>query len=639
MLPGPIFLYELRSAARRKRTYFFRVLVGLFLLYLVLISSWRWNEGHFELAAGEMSAHEMASLGSSLFASVIFLQAAVILLLTPAFLAGAIAEDRQRKVLLYLLASPLTGTELVLGKMAARLFNLVVMVLVGLPVISIALFLGGIEPEMVWLSYAASFSLLYLVAGLSLFNSAFTERPRDAILRTYLLGIIWLLLPVFEQIAMGAGGSTATFLMDVRPVTEWITLSSPASTWMRQTGGRSAETVLHEAFWTIGLQVLYGTLLLAWPVLRLRAFEKGSRLWGLGWLTSSRNGRSIRLLSRRPCGDRPMLWKECSEIGLTGSPLRIVATVLFLLIAATGLGFWFVTLGIPALRETYTFGYGDVGTSMARENFYLSLMPITCVIYLMTMFALAGAAATGITQEREKDTWISLVSTTLESSEIIYAKILGAIWRVRILLFTLLLVWLAGLICGSVHLFGFVAAIIVTTVYVLSIAVAGTFVSLRAKSSVNSLVITMGALLFVNGGYLFCCAPMMRDPGGTVLFAGISPIFVTAAPMSYDGVHRMLSPEFGGGESIVTCVLSLLGYGFLGLVLLGGCRVEFDRLVDRPRREWPGPSRDVDARGITFVDPSLVGDDEIAIVETDEAEIGTTEPPDADRESPERPVA
>ena len=36
MLPGPIFFHELRVAARRKRSYALRVLLGLFLLYSVV---------------------------------------------------------------------------------------------------------------------------------------------------------------------------------------------------------------------------------------------------------------------------------------------------------------------------------------------------------------------------------------------------------------------------------------------------------------------------------------------------------------------------------------------------------------------------------------------------------------------------
>src|SRR5262245_47556015 len=98
MLPGAIFFHELRATARRRRSYALRFLIGCFLLYSLIVNS-TWSEQR------ELSTNDMARLGGELFGNVAFIQMAVILLLTPAFLAGAIAEDRDRKVLPYLLTS------------------------------------------------------------------------------------------------------------------------------------------------------------------------------------------------------------------------------------------------------------------------------------------------------------------------------------------------------------------------------------------------------------------------------------------------------------------------------------------------------------------------------------------------------
>ena len=156
----------------------------------------------------ELSPNEMARLGSNLFGAVVWLQGIVILFLTPAFLAGAIAEDRQRKVLSYLLASPLTGAEIVLGKLAARVMNLAMLVTVGLPVVSLALLFGGIEPQAVWLAYAASFSTLYFLAGLSIFVSVYSPRPRDSILLR-LSDRRHLVLPADFRVSARPDGRTA----------------------------------------------------------------------------------------------------------------------------------------------------------------------------------------------------------------------------------------------------------------------------------------------------------------------------------------------------------------------------------------------------------------------------------------------
>ena len=43
MLPGPVFFHELRTVARRRRSYALRTALGLFLLYLVIQSTNRWD--------------------------------------------------------------------------------------------------------------------------------------------------------------------------------------------------------------------------------------------------------------------------------------------------------------------------------------------------------------------------------------------------------------------------------------------------------------------------------------------------------------------------------------------------------------------------------------------------------------------
>ena len=150
---------------------------------------------------------------------------------------------------------------------------------------------------------------------------------------------------------------------------------------------------------------------------------------------------------------------------------------------------------------------------------------------------LGAGAATGITMEREKDAWTSLTVTPLEGQEILTGKILGALWRVRGILAALLFVWLIGLICGAVHPLGFLLAIVATAIDLTFIAVLGTYVSLRSKSSARAIAATIAILVFLNGGYLFCCMPAMNGPGSILFTAGVTPMIVTAAPFSFSDLE------------------------------------------------------------------------------------------------------
>ena len=620
MFPGPVFFHELRSVARRRRSFVLRALIGLFLLYLLIANESNWAFHAYRAGyEREYSPGEMARIGAGLFGSMVWLQALVILFLTPALLAGAIAEDRQRRVLSYLLASPLRGDEIVLGKLAARLVNLVVLVSLGLPVVSLALFLGGVAPDEVWLSYGASLSTLYVLAGISIFVSTFSAKPRDAIVRAYLIELGWLFLPGVEELLLEIGGPLSGLVRDARPVTEWVIGSSPALL-LSQNSFSSASTLVHDVSWMIGLQLFYGTCLLAWSTIRLRAVEQGARLWGFRWLDAQQRSLPRRLFRRRSCGDHPMIWKECSGTLTSPSRARTGLLAIMSLAALGGLGYWVYELGIPAFREVLDFGYGSSGTISAREAFSGSVRILTAILYVLAGLLLGTAAATGVTMERERDTWTSLTSTPLEGSEILEGKILGAFWRVRTLLWALLVVWLIGLICGAVHPLGFLAAIGSLTVYLTFVAILGTYFSLWSRSSARSISWTIAILVFINGGYLFCCIPLIQGPGSILFTAGMTPMFVTAAPFSFSDLD-----EFSTGRGmfhyqdatlwIITAMVSLAFHGAAAFALYHACLNQFEIDVDRPRRFLGTYPQPVSAAGIVFVDEDCPGSDGVRFVE------------------------
>ena len=63
--------------------------------------------------------------------------------------AGVIADEKQRKTLHYLMASRLTSFEIVLGKLLARMLYVAVLLGVSLPVLSLLVLFGGIDPRLV----------------------------------------------------------------------------------------------------------------------------------------------------------------------------------------------------------------------------------------------------------------------------------------------------------------------------------------------------------------------------------------------------------------------------------------------------------------------------------------------------------
>ena len=98
--------------------------------------------GHDLLAlsgGGEwVSLEEQARFAHSFANTLLLAQNVAVLVLVPAFLAGAVAEEKEKKTLPLLFTTALTDREIVLGKMLGRLLHVGGVLLVGLPVLSLA---------------------------------------------------------------------------------------------------------------------------------------------------------------------------------------------------------------------------------------------------------------------------------------------------------------------------------------------------------------------------------------------------------------------------------------------------------------------------------------------------------------------
>ena len=95
--------------------------------------------------------------------------------------SGVIADERQRKTLQYLLASCLTSSEIVIGKLTARLLLTAVFIGLSLPIYVILSFLGGVDPDMVVFFFAASGSTMFFLGTLAILVSTHAKRPREAV--------------------------------------------------------------------------------------------------------------------------------------------------------------------------------------------------------------------------------------------------------------------------------------------------------------------------------------------------------------------------------------------------------------------------------------------------------------------------
>ena len=119
MVGGPVFEFELLTTARRGRYYVVRVAYALVLLLILWNMHLGWVSGY-----GENLTHSQVRVFAHVtFAALAIAQEMPFWRSRPALVAGVIASEKQSKTLHYVLASPLTSFDLVLGKLLARMLH------------------------------------------------------------------------------------------------------------------------------------------------------------------------------------------------------------------------------------------------------------------------------------------------------------------------------------------------------------------------------------------------------------------------------------------------------------------------------------------------------------------------------------
>jgi ABC-type transport system involved in multi-copper enzyme maturation permease subunit len=583
MLPGPVFTVELITTARRARYYFIRFVYGLVLLFFIGLTGWDSDPNR-----GTRTIQEISAVGEQVFFTFIWVQSFAVILLTPALVAGVIADEKRRKTLHYLLASSLTSGEIILGKLLARLLHVGVFLLIGLPIMNLVSLFGGVDPTEIWLLIGATITTAYFLAALAILVSTFARRTREAITMVYMIEMAWLFFPVvFTLILPSVSGFWSPVFQTLRPINDWIGASSPLYALYTAGTGRGPAVIGESLLWMMGLQLAFGSVLVLCSIVLLRPlFRRQGEDGRLGrWTQRIKRGR--RFLPRPPCGDDAMIWKE-RYVSRMSAPAKIVAGIVALL-ALGVIGYATYEIAKDSYREWLAYGYGTQGNTTARASLNAFLRAIGTMLYIFWVLGLASASSSGIASEREEDTWTSLLTTPLSGEEIIRGKMVGAFWSMRLVGVLLLALWTLGLILGAVHPIGYVAAIFVTSLYLWFPIALGTYFSLRSKTAARAMTATVAVLVVTNGAYLMCClAPWHRWDSAFPLI-GVSPMVMCLSLLSYEDVNQFFTGTVRSKESgdfVLVCVISLFLYTVAAAVLTFRAINNFDAIVERPTRRY-----------------------------------------------------
>lgn len=177
---NPLFAREVKERMRSFRAPF--VLTAyLALLALVVFAT----ERSLTRNAGDPFAS--AAIGRTVFHYLLFFQLMLVCFLVPAFVSGSVSTEREKRTLQLLQVTLLRPRGIVLGKLAASMSFVFLLVLATIPLVSVSFILGGVTPLDVLRGFAMVIFTGFAIAMMGIGISANLKRTMSSTVLAYAL--------------------------------------------------------------------------------------------------------------------------------------------------------------------------------------------------------------------------------------------------------------------------------------------------------------------------------------------------------------------------------------------------------------------------------------------------------------------
>lgn len=530
------------------------------------------------------SLRELAQTGAAAFTVVAYGQVGLICLLTPIFMAGAIAQEANPRTWDILLTTPLNAFQIVLGNLFGRLFFILALLLSSLPLFLFVQAFGGVPGRSIVLSYLVAAASALVVASIAVTLSVTRTAGRRAVFAFYVSVIVYLAITYLAdgqmrtRLTVGGLAEATTFMTPLNP---FLALESllQANRYVAVDPGAGASGVVRwwlgspvSAFVWTAVCVSLGLVGFSTARLRVVGAKLGQVPWYRRLLGLGARGDGTR--TPRQVGHNPIAWRETSSRTLGAIGL---------------LGRWgFVGIGIAAaLVAIWLFHVGTIPLSALRQT----LLALAVAEVAIVVLAAINMSATAVSREREDGTLDIILTTPIQPGPYLAGKLLGLFRYLLPMLLvpvvSLFVAWIYSLarpgattdqvanvaIGGgtiSVPLVGWggvVGMAMLMPAFSAFAVMVGLQWSIRSKGTIGSVVTAVMVVLVVLGVIGLCGASSSNIQTIGLLVASASPfnlVAVTLIPEQVLGIQAVTNEVSG-----VTVVGALLAAAIYSIIVWG----------------------------------------------------------------------
>jgi len=557
---NPIAVRLVQSGSRRGKHNLVR---SGYLAVLVVVLLWMLLVG---IGGGSPGYRDLAEAGAASFTIIAYLQIGLICVLSPVFMASAIAQEANPKTWDILLTTPMSAGQIVIGNLLGRLLFVLALLLASLPLFALTQLFGGVPGSAIFASYAVAAAAALLVGSTAIALSVSRLVGRRAVFTFYVSVVSYLaataaLDAIIRARGGGAGGGDGvTWFTGLNPFLTLRALLNP-STYP------GAEPGTHGGLAALLLETpvtAWVTLSVGISVVLMAASTLTVRTGGLGQVAGARTRGGVPWYRRvmglgasgsehrppRSVGINPIAWREAAARNSTF--WKILGRWLFI---AAGLA------GGTMLVAAFEMG------SLSVDDYRLILLSVAWTEAAVIALIAINTAATAVTREREDGTLDLLLTTPITPATYLGGKLEGLVaYLLPLLAVPIVTLGIAGLhalvLAEPVSRPGPGGAMIETPVVLpeAGLLAAVTLIpftafcvmiglqwSLKSKGTIGAVVATVGVVAVV-GGVLSLCgwqATSSFEFVGPAL-AGLSPApMLSAIVTPYDAMYETIASDGG----------------------------------------------------------------------------------------------
>ena len=553
MLLGAVFEREVRFAPKSKGLFIGRAIYAGSLL-AIIATCWLVLTGTQAIT----SAGDTARFGATLLRTLAPLQLSLAVLAAAMTAAVAVSVEKDRRTLELLLLSSLTERELVLGKLAASLLRVILMLISAIPVFGIAALFGGVTGTQLGRLFVVTAAAALSAASIATTVAFWKDTTFQAVAITAFALVAWIVTG--EAVATWFGPSVGE---QISPARAMFAALSPA-------GGNLS------SFLGICGLISVGTNLIAIRQVRNWNMARDARRAAQARGT----GESTRLYRKRNIWRNPILWREiCTNA--YGRTIVIVRLAWLLLFAAA------------------VAGIMSEARAESPDRFAVAVAVIPMA--LASLLAVTALAVTSITTERDRGSLDLLLVSDLEPKEFIWGKLFGALAVAREVVVLPLLLCIALIASGIASVENGCYLLLGTAILLFFSAVLGIHIGLSYPSSRRAIAIGLGTVAFLfigvatamrimvafGSSFELQLAPFLAVivGGGIGLYAALSarnpsPAIGWASAilpaLTFVGITSFLQ-----GNTLQVLLVATAAYGFTTIALLVPAIGAFDLLTGR----------------------------------------------------------